>query len=213
MPKSCYKTSDEPQLISVAPTDAGWQADFVGVPPGPNERHVPYCLRAIKADWRELASVAGGEMEPLDRAHIEVDFYRKRLGVADEDNDRCRLKPIIDGLVDAGVLRNDTRGYIKWGTVREVRGNPGFSLRVNRIRVGVCGRCGLEADGIEEFTHGMMLCFDCMTRFLRYWMKDRTATNQSPQEYMQTWMEKKHAPFSVSDLSAFPRSGNSEPTH
>jgi hypothetical protein len=46
------------------------------------------------------------------------------LGTADEDNDRARIKPALDGLRDAGVIRIDTRGYVVWGEVTEQRAGP-----------------------------------------------------------------------------------------
>lgn len=63
-------------------------------------------------------------MPTLERVRISAVMERRSLGVADEDNDRSRLKPLVDGLRDAGVIANDTRGFVEWGTVTERRAGP-----------------------------------------------------------------------------------------
>lgn len=46
---------------------------------------------------------------------------------------RARLKPLIDGLRDAGVIANDTRGFIEHGPVTEERGFVGVLLIVEEV--------------------------------------------------------------------------------
>lgn len=106
---------------------------FEGMPPNLlNARlKVRDRLRTVKA-WRErVAWTARAEGLPrLQRARLSAVFTRRALGVADEDGDRCRLKPITDGLVVAGVLPKDTRGHVEWGAVTEEHGPPGVTLIV-----------------------------------------------------------------------------------
>jgi hypothetical protein len=75
-------------------------------------------------------------MRRLQRARISAVIYRQRLGVADGPGDSERLKPLVDGLVTAGVLANDRRREVEYGEVREEhigdRG-PGILLIVEEI--------------------------------------------------------------------------------
>lgn len=64
---------------------------------------------------------------------IDVVVLRRALGVADEGNDRDRMKPIVDGIVDAHVISNDVYGRIEWGTMREDRGAAGLRVLVTEV--------------------------------------------------------------------------------
>ncbi len=112
-----------------------WRIRFAGMPPGPNARLHWRHRAAITRAWKEQAGVlvrlAG--IPPLARIRISAIFYRRRLGVADEDNDRARLKPILDGIVAAGVIPTDTRAFVTWGEVSEARGAPGLELIIEEV--------------------------------------------------------------------------------
>lgn len=102
------------------------------LPPSPNDRmHFRVKGPVVKA-WREAACAAAKSagIPKLARIRFSAVIYRTRLGHADEDNDRSRLKPAIDGLRDAGVIANDTRGFIEHGPVTEEKGPVGVLLIV-----------------------------------------------------------------------------------
>lgn len=109
---------------------------FDGLPPNLlNARlRVRERIRAVR-HWRERAYLEARlyGIPRLGRICLSATFYRKRLGVADEDGDRCRLKPLLDGLVQAGVIPTDTRAYVEWGSVTEQRGAPGVELVIEEV--------------------------------------------------------------------------------
>ena len=87
--------------------------------------------RALIGYWRLLAKTVAGyaDIPRLQRARISGVVYRRAIGVADEDNDKSRLKPLVDGLRDAGVIKNDTRQFVEFGPVTEERaGADGIGL-------------------------------------------------------------------------------------
>lgn len=107
----------------------------VELPPSPNDRMHFQAKAALVKAWREDAKQAARahQIPACERIRISAVLYRRALGAADEDNDRARLKPILDGLRDAGVIANDTRGYVEHGTVTEERGFPGVLLIVEEV--------------------------------------------------------------------------------
>ena len=146
---SCRRLSDvDPYLESVrdgAPMLPGmpitpeperrWVLTFEGMPLSPNDSRPLRERIAAKKEWRE----ASGEravmlrIPRLGRVKLSAVFYRRSLGVADEDNDRARLKPILDGLVRARVIPKDTRTFVQWGEVREERGPTGLALVIEAV--------------------------------------------------------------------------------
>ncbi len=112
-----------------------WRLQFAGQPPGPNARLHWRHRAAITRAWREQAGVlvrlAG--IPPLGRIRVSAIFYRRRLGVADEDNDVARLKPCVDGIVAMGIVPTDTRAFVEWGAVTEARGVPGLELIIEEV--------------------------------------------------------------------------------
>lgn len=102
------------------------------LPPSANDRTHFRVKAPITKAWRDAARDAAKSagIPRLARIRLSVVIRRTRLGHADEDNDRGRLKPVIDGLRDAGVIANDTRGYIEHGPVTEERGPVGVLLIV-----------------------------------------------------------------------------------
>lgn len=94
------------------------------LPPNINERRkLHYRVEAdLIAYWRDYAareSRRHGMPRPLGRVRITAVVYRRNLGVADGPGDAERLKPLVDGLVAAGVLVNDRRREVEYGEVRE----------------------------------------------------------------------------------------------
>lgn len=107
------------------------------LPPNINERRAmhPQAERKLVAYWRELAHLTAqsSQIPRLDRVRLSGVVYRRNLGVADGSGDSERLKPLMDGLVDAGVLPNDTRRYVEHGTVDEQHGEPGIRLFIEEV--------------------------------------------------------------------------------
>ncbi len=115
-----------------------WRLKFSGTPPGPNARLHWHDRATITRAWKEQAGVLvrAAEIPALGRIRISAIFYRRRLGVADEDNDVARLKPALDGIVAMGVIPTDTRAFVEWGEVREARGAPGVELVIEETGGG-----------------------------------------------------------------------------
>lgn len=101
-----------------------WVLEFDSYPPSPNARmHWMTKARSTK-HWRQLAwgKCKEARIPKLDRIKVSAVIVRRVVGLADEDNDRARLKAVTDGIVDAGVIPNDRRGCIIWGDVTEEQG-------------------------------------------------------------------------------------------
>ena len=114
-----------------------WVLEFEGIPPGPNDSMSLRERMRTRKSWRVhgwlSASRAG--IPPLQRIRVSAVFVRRAVGVADEDNDHARLKPILDGIVKAGVIPNDTRKHVEWGDVTEKRGPRGLRLVIEAVEV------------------------------------------------------------------------------
>lgn len=146
--RSCRSLSDvDPYLESVrdgmpmlpgmpiAPeSERRWVLTFADMPPSVNARLTLRERMHWRRFWREAVKVSAcrAGIPSLPRVRLSAVFYRRSLGVADEDNDRSRLK-CVDGLVLAGVIPKDTRRYVEWGEVREERGPTGFALVIEAV--------------------------------------------------------------------------------
>ena len=105
------------------------------MPPGPNARPHWYTRALTARQWKERVYLECRRLEipRLARIRLSAVIYRKHLGVADEDNDRARLKPALDGIVAAGVIPTDTRRFVELGPVTEARGAPGVELLIEEL--------------------------------------------------------------------------------
>lgn len=105
------------------------------LPPTQNDRLHHFAKARWVKEWKtEAWAVARRRQLPLlERARISAIVYRARLGVADQPNDVERLKPLIDGLVEAGALAGDTYGAVSLGTIEERRGDHGVLLIIEEI--------------------------------------------------------------------------------
>lgn len=112
-----------------------WVLEFEGYPPSPNARLHWRTKARVTKHWRSTARLkaALAGIPQCPRVRISVVIIRRALGVADEDNDRARMKALVDGLRDAGVIENDTYGNVEWGTMREERGRKGLRVIVERL--------------------------------------------------------------------------------
>lgn len=90
-----------------------------GHPPGGNDLHRMnrWEVRKSREEWRTATFVRAldsrpGSFRPLARASLGVTWrYRVRRN-RDLDNLVAGLKPMIDGLVDAGILEDDHSGIL-----------------------------------------------------------------------------------------------------
>lgn len=135
--------------MTIASTLRSWTLVFPGRPPRPNQtermphgvspeiaRKIVQARQAERRKWKELGYLAAfrNDIPRLQRIRISATFYRRALNVADEDGDQSSLKHIVDGLVAAGVIPKDTRRYLVWGDVEEMRGRPyRVELRIEEL--------------------------------------------------------------------------------
>jgi hypothetical protein len=113
-----------------------WELHFHGIPlVNQNSRGHWRQKAADIAQWRVLGALyaQSARIPPLPRVRLTATIYRRNLNVADEPGDWERLKPIIDGLVDAGVVPNDTRRYVEYGHCAEAHGKAGVVLVVEAL--------------------------------------------------------------------------------
>jgi hypothetical protein len=125
-------------MVYMTPT---WTLHFNRLPLSPND-HVHWRTRdKWNKHWKNLAGIKSRQesVPTMERVRLSAVIYRRNLGVADEDNDRARLKPVVDGLVAVGVIANDTRGQVEWGPVTEERGKPGVKLIIEQVELRGCG--------------------------------------------------------------------------
>lgn len=116
-----------------------WELRFNGVPPVNQNSRAHWRKKAEEvSQWRCVGLLWAREqgIPNLPRARFTATIYRRNLNVADEPGDWERLKPIIDGLVDAGVVPNDTRRYVEYGRCAEAHGAPGVLLVVEALGGG-----------------------------------------------------------------------------
>jgi Holliday junction resolvase RusA-like endonuclease len=90
-----------------------------GHPPGGNELHRmgKWGIRKSREEWRQATFVLAldarpGDWRPMAPVSLGVTWrYRIRRN-RDLDNLVAGLKPVIDGLVDAGILEDDHSGIL-----------------------------------------------------------------------------------------------------
>lgn len=90
---------------------------LIGVPPSPNGRLHWRRLAAERKEWRTSTFLSaiqairsgghGGDF-PLDRIEVQPVFTFRTRRRRDTDNLVAMLKPLLDGLVDANVVPDDT---------------------------------------------------------------------------------------------------------
>ena len=90
-----------------------------GHPPGGNDLHRmhPWQVRKSREEWRGATLRVAREvmpegMVPLDRASLAVAWEYRVRRVRDLDNLVAGLKPMIDALVEAGILAGDHSGIL-----------------------------------------------------------------------------------------------------
>jgi Holliday junction resolvase RusA-like endonuclease len=98
-----------------------------GLPPSPNEmRRAHYHARSDEAaTWRNAARFYGldaankAKWVPPLRVTVEITAICKTHQRRDPDNFTASIKPILDGMVDAGCLMDDSFAVIECLSVRQ----------------------------------------------------------------------------------------------
>lgn len=130
------------------------ECDFDENAPEVYELHVLCTLWSVNADrtmhWRDRQDLVDqarmltknkareAKLPHLGRAHIQAQPMQARGTLADTGNHYCVVKACIDGLVDAGVLDNDTAKEVanidQLPPIRTKAGAVGMVLRLTRTR-------------------------------------------------------------------------------
>ena len=87
--------------------------------------------------WRTLARTAAVNacIPPLDRVHVTATIHKTRGGRWDPANLYPTVKAVIDGLVDARVLEDDSHEYVTGPDMRagEPRDTPCLVLTITQL--------------------------------------------------------------------------------
>jgi crossover junction endodeoxyribonuclease RusA len=113
--------------------------EFSEIPDGPNARlHWGAKAKANKRfrEWAEMQTLsARNERQGVTYECIRVSatFVRRAIGTADTDNDIARLKPILDGIVDGGLIPNDRPAHLQLGTITQERGPRSLRILIEPV--------------------------------------------------------------------------------
>lgn len=79
-----------------------------------DRKHWAVKMKDVK-EWRDAAHVLARHFKvpPCRRIVVELHLYPKGERRRDPDNLVASLKPLIDGLVDAGVVADDTEAFVQ----------------------------------------------------------------------------------------------------
>jgi Holliday junction resolvase RusA-like endonuclease len=92
----------------------------------PNKRLHHMQLYAAKRDAKDeaiaLVLQQGRPAHPYERAHITITWVAKDKRRRDPDNLFASMKPYIDGLVEAGLIEDDSAMHVSY-TLRYERGD------------------------------------------------------------------------------------------
>lgn len=85
--------------------------------------------------WRQAsAAAAHGHPTFTGRVHITAHIFKPRAGRYDTNNLAPTTKAIVDGLVDAGLLLDDSTRYVIGPDHRDGgKGNPEIVLEIHEI--------------------------------------------------------------------------------
>lgn len=113
--------------------------DWVKPPLSLNDRPKHWAARGAQvAKVRELAAVlcreqiAAGNLDVLDPVVVTLVWFAPDRRARDADNPVATLKPVCDGLVDAGLVPDDTPEWIDKRPVQIVyrKNEPGVELHI-----------------------------------------------------------------------------------
>jgi hypothetical protein len=92
-----------------------------GTPPGPNVRYSHWAKRArVVKQWRDDARLvaldarnrSGIQTFPWEAVRVRYEYVSPIRRFPDPDNAIAACKPILDGIVSAGVIVNDDRAHV-----------------------------------------------------------------------------------------------------
>lgn len=108
------------------PDDTIYRIEVPGIPPSPNAssgRHwgtIARDRRKFRGDAKLLAlPFVRARGQPLDRVRITITIVRHGGRPFDPDAAISLVKPIIDGIVDAGLLRDDGPRYVEYAPAQQ----------------------------------------------------------------------------------------------
>ncbi len=81
----------------------------------------------LRRDAHLLAEAA--RVPACSRIHVQLHYVPRDARRRDRDNLVATLKPVLDGLVDAGVVPDDTDEYVTWSPPIIDPPCPGLMLR------------------------------------------------------------------------------------
>lgn len=135
------------------PILASWTIELVGHPPRPNMtrrggipnsaeslrrvRNQRLMLQGLEKKWKQRTGwalmAAGVPKEDLGFIRVRSIFFRRNMGVADAGSDLESLKPILDGIVEYGLIKDDNRRYCEETIPDERRMEKGADKSVRII--------------------------------------------------------------------------------
>jgi len=88
--------------------------EIQGLPPNPNGAHGHWrAAAAIRKKWRNMSAFAALAHQPKTPfKKCRITCLRCSVRRDDWDNRVASFKPVIDGLVDAKIIENDTEDFI-----------------------------------------------------------------------------------------------------
>lgn len=91
--------------------------------------------KGYRAKARRAAEELGVESGPWQRATVAATFYHRDKRARDDVNSLAMLKPAYDGLVDAGLLVDDSARHLTTlpATFAVDRQHPRVELRIERL--------------------------------------------------------------------------------
>ncbi len=102
--------------------------------------------RRITAYWRGqgFAVARAAELPSMDRVRVSAVIHRTRSRKADQAGDAERLKPLLDGIVDAHVVPDDTYLHVEHGSVETVKSTRDGILLIVEALEPMSGAGGSE---------------------------------------------------------------------
>jgi crossover junction endodeoxyribonuclease RusA len=102
-----------------------------------DRQHWAVKMKHVK-EWRDAAHVLAraAKIPNCRRIKVELHYVPRTNQRRDPDNLVASLKPLVDGLVDAGVVADDTEAFVErsWPVIHRPSGVPGrFYMRVEAL--------------------------------------------------------------------------------
>lgn len=99
-----------------------------------DRQHWAVKMKHVK-EWRDAAHVLAkhARIPACRRIMVELHYLPRTNQRRDPDNLVASMKPLVDGLVDAKVVQDDTEAFVQrqWPVIHAATGEPGrFYLRV-----------------------------------------------------------------------------------